>query len=582
MTSTSGLMSQNSMRSNLVSPQQVKRMRNLALSTAGCWAAFAVINGIKDRPTTAAVDLLAGLLTMAIWVYARREGAQHAVAAGYSLLTVSAIALVVVSILAGQGASSALWFMALLPLMAGYTLDARATVFWAALAVALIPTLTAVEWWGWFAADFQPDKMDWLFGRVMLVFLVMAFAYTATRSFETQLEALTAGERQLERARDQALAAAMAKSAFVANMSHEVRTPLNGILGIAQLLSRTKLDPDQRELVDTLERSGQSLLGVVNQILDFSKLEAGKVTLHPVPTEVARLLDEVIGLFRVAAQVKGLKFSAVISPDCPPCVLVDGQHLRQILHNLVGNALKFTDQGEVEISASPLPNGVSLVVRDTGPGLEASQIADLFQPFSQVDRSTTRRHGGTGLGLAISRQLAEAMGGTLSVDSSLGSGTAFCVSVPAPLAQVVLSPNRQPSGAWLRPRSLRILVAEDNRVNWLVMQKILLHLGQRCEHVGTGKEALQAVRDRAFDLVFMDVQMPDMDGLEATRCIRTELPVDRQPWIVALTASVLAEQRAACEAAGMDDYLSKPLQIDSVSEALRRHAATASAVDTPG
>lgn len=574
-------MSQNTARTYLTIPQQARRLRTLTLSTGLCWAAFAGINLLKGRGTTAAVDSIAGLLTLSIWLYAKRDPASRHNTAGYALLTLSTVTLAVVSVLAGQSSSTALWFIALLPLMAGYTLNARATLFWAGLAAVLIPALSQLDKLGWFATHFQPDTSDWLFGRVMLVLLVMAFAYTATRSFENQLEALTAGEKQLERARDQALAAAMAKSAFVANMSHEVRTPLNGILGIAQLLGRTDLSPEQRELVETLERSGQSLLGVVNQILDFSKLEAGKVTLHPAPVEVPRLLEEVVGLFRAAAQLKGLKLTAVTTPDCPPCVLLDGHHLRQILNNLVGNALKFTEQGEVEITASPLPNGVSILVRDTGSGLEASQITELFQPFSQVDHSTTRRHGGTGLGLAISRQLAEAMGGTLSVESLPGVGTAFCVSLPAPLAQLVASPVRLPSGAWLRPGGLRILVAEDNQVNWLVMEKILRHLGQRCEHVATGKEALQAVRDRPFDVVFMDVQMPDMDGLEATRSIRNDLPADRQPWIVALTASVLAEQRAACQAAGMDDYLSKPLQIDSVSEALRRHAAAASAVQAP-
>ena len=570
-------MTQNSMRSSSVSPQQVKRMRNLALSTAACWAAFTLINWLKDRPVTAAIDVLAGLLTLSIWIYGRLEHSKRHATAGNALLMISTAAVVVVSILAGQGSSTALWFMALLPLMAGYTLDARSTLYWAGLVAVLMPLLAVVEKQGWFTAEFQPTTDDWLFGRVMLVLLVTAFAYTSTRSFEKQLDALTAGERQLERARDQALAAARAKSAFVANMSHEVRTPLNGILGIAQLLSRGKLDAEQRELVETLERSGQNLLGVVNQILDFSKLEAGKVQLNPAPVEVARLLDEVVGLFRVAAQAKGLELSAVTSPDCPSCVLVDGEHLRQILHNLVGNALKFTEHGEVQISASALPNGVSLVVSDSGPGLDPVQIAELFQPFTQTDRSTTRQHGGTGLGLAISRQLAEAMGGTLSVDSSAGNGAAFCVSVPAPLAQVVAAPIRQPSGAWARPIGLRILVAEDNQVNWLVMQKILRHLGQQCELAATGREALDAVRDREFDLVFMDVQMPEMDGLEATRCIRTQLPASRQPWIVALTASVMAEQQAACTAAGMDDYLSKPLQISSVAAALQRHAAIAPA-----
>jgi signal transduction histidine kinase/ActR/RegA family two-component response regulator len=526
---------------------------------------------------TAAVDLAAGTLTLSTWAYARSDVAHRHGRSAHALLTVSAVALMVVSVLAGQGASSALWFLALLPLMAGYVLDAKATLHWAAVALTGIPALAFVEKQGWFAPQFLPATDDWLFGRIMLLLLVLAFAYTATRSFEAQLEALVAGERQLERTRDQALAAATAKSAFLANMSHEVRTPLNGILGIAQLLGRTHLTAEQRELVETLERSGQGLLGIVNQILDFSKLEAGKVSVHAAPLLVRQVLDDVEALFAVQAQAKGLKLTTAMTEACPPCVSVDGQHLRQILNNLVSNAIKFTDAGEVEVRVGVLPNGLAITVRDTGPGLGSRQITQLFQPFSQIDGSSTRKHGGTGLGLAISRHLAEAMGGTLSVDSTPGVGSAFCVSLPAPVAQIVSLPHRQASsGAWLRHGGLKVLVAEDNHVNWLVIQKILRHLGQDAEHVGSGTAAVAAAQATHYDIIFMDVQMPDMDGLEATRVIRTEVEPAQQPWIIALTASVLAEQQAACRAAGMDDYLSKPLQIYSVSEALRRHAAASS------
>jgi signal transduction histidine kinase/ActR/RegA family two-component response regulator len=557
--------------------EQGLRLRNLTVSTTFCWVAFTLINLFKDRQLTAAVDLAAGTLTLSTWAYARSDVAHRHQRSAHALLTVSAVALMVVSVLAGQGASSALWFLALLPLMAGYVLDAKATLYWAAVALTGIPALAFVEKQGWFAPQFLPATDDWLFGRIMLLLLVLAFAYTATRSFEAQLEALVAGERQLERTRDQALAAATAKSAFLANMSHEVRTPLNGILGIAQLLGRTHLTAEQRELVETLERSGQGLLGIVNQILDFSKLEAGKVSVHAAPLLVRQVLDDVEALFAVQAQAKGLKLTTAMTEDCPPCVSVDGQHLRQILNNLVSNAIKFTESGEVEVSVGALPSGLSITVRDTGPGLGSRQITQLFQPFSQIDGSSTRRHGGTGLGLAISRHLAEAMGGTLSVDSTPGVGSAFCVSLPAPVAQIVSLPHRQASsGAWLRHGGLKVLVAEDNHVNWLVIQKILRHLGQDADHVGSGSEAVAAAHATHYDIIFMDVQMPDMDGLEATRVIRTQVDPAQQPWIVALTASVLAEQQAACRAAGMDDYLSKPLQIYSVSEALRRHAAASS------
>lgn len=558
--------------------EQGLRLRNLTVSTTFCWVAFTLINLFKDRQLTAAVDLAAGTLTLSTWAYARGDVAHRYERSAHALLSVSGVALAVVSVLAGQSSSSALWFLALLPLMAGYVLNAKATLYWAGAALLALPALAFVERQGWFAPQFLPATDDWLFGRIMLLLLVLAFAYTATRSFEAQLEALVAGERQLERTRDQALAAATAKSAFLANMSHEVRTPLNGILGIAQLLGRTHLTAEQRELVETLERSGQGLLGIVNQILDFSKLEAGKVSVHAAPLLVRQVLDDVEALFGVQARARGLKLTTVMAEGCPACVSVDGQHLRQILNNLVSNAIKFTDSGEVEVTVGALPNGLSIAVRDTGPGLGMRQIAELFQPFSQIDGTSTRKHGGTGLGLAISRHLAEAMGGTLSVESTPGVGSNFCVSLPAPVAQMVSLPHRQASsGAWLRHGGLKVLVAEDNHVNWLVIQKILRHLGQGADHVVSGTEAVEAVRSTHYDIVFMDIQMPDMDGLEATRVIRREVESARQPWIIALTASVLAEQQAACRAAGMDDYLSKPLQIYSVSEALRRHAAATSA-----
>jgi signal transduction histidine kinase/CheY-like chemotaxis protein len=707
------------------------RMRALVGVIAVVWGAYA----FRFITVSLVVFLLTcggGVACGALYFLVRWRPSWARVSAHLTLF-ISIAALVGIALLTGNVRAPAVWYVVCAPLFAAYVLGVRDAFIWSAVAASAVGFVELCRRHFPLSPEIVVADGEIWPRVVLLVIIVLVFAIITTRVHAGQLASLEQRENVIRnllqglsrkneetlRARDAALAASRAKGEFLAMMSHEIRTPLNAVLGLTGVLLDGTLAPEEREIVRTIRSSGDSLLLLLNDILDFSKIEAGRLQLESAPFDVVDCAEDALDLFSTRATEKGLDLSCHVSSDVPGRAIGDAGRVRQILVNLVSNAIKFTLRGSVQVhvDAEPVQGAeggaadtlVHCIVRDTGIGIPEAHLATLFQPFSQVDASTTRRFGGTGLGLAICRTLAERMGGRVWAESKKGAGSTFHFtflarglaafpasensgaqeqaaivvserqgtreSVMAQLMQlglqvtgcataaelkeaassarpdavvvdeavnvadvhaalsrmhrlpafVLLSTAGRDSAArralrdkWgpeplivpipvrrsaLReamlhalgldetplPRSsniaplamelpLRILIAEDNPVNQRVALLLLERLGYRADVVGNGAEAVEAVRARPYDVVLMDVRMPEVDGIEATRRIRNELPKDRQPRVVALTANAMAEDRKACEAAGMEDFISKPITSKELVRALNGARGRASLI----
>ena len=399
-----------------------------------------------------------------------------------------------------------------------------------------------------------------------------------------------ADERALVRARDEAETATRAKSAFLATMSHEIRTPLNGVLGMAQAMGTGTLDDQQRQRLDVIRQSGESLLAILNDVLDLSKIEAGKLEVERAEFDLEETVQGALSAFAATAQAKGLALTLNVQPAARGVYIGDSVRVRQILYNLISNGLKFTGKGGVDVTLSRRGRRLRLRVADTGIGIAPEQLAGLFQKFEQADASTTRRYGGTGLGLAICRDLAALMGGEIRVESTPGAGATFTVELP--LERTADAPDRtvrtvaEPRAVLEEGAAIRVLAAEDNGMNQLVLRTLLEQVGIEPKIVSNGREAVEAWASEPWDMILMDVQMPEVDGPTATGMIRAReraAQLARTP-IIALTANAMAHQVAEYVEAGMDDFVAKPIEaarlfeaIEAALEARRKWVAEAAA-----
>ncbi len=524
---------------------------------------FAALNAAIGDPS-AIVDLVGGLILAAVWIGRRRLSPLFL---AHALTAVGTTIVAAATWTNGPFLSNYLWFFPIPPI-AALLAGRRAGMVSLAVSVALIAGFEVAVTQGW-GADKQPVARWFQLLILFAVFAIMAlFAFTYDRSRER-------AERRLDDARRRAEEADQAKGRFLACITHELRTPMHGILGMTEELSLRGVAPEQRELVATVHASGRSMLRLIDDLLDHSKIEAGRVELESRAFDPRALVEEALAVLRPRARDKGLELRAEIAAGVPVGLLGDGFRLRQVLLNLLGNALKFTERGAVVVELSaPAEGRVRVAVRDTGIGIAPAALATLFDSFTQADASTSRKFGGTGLGLSISRGLVEAMGGALSVDSALGRGSTFSFELPLPRTDAPRTSTPAPAlaldDARVAQRQARVvLVADDDAVNRRIASMFLERSGYRCEVVSDGAAAVERVRREGVHAVLLDCHMPRLDGPGAAAQIRALTGPGAQVPLIALTAAA-DQDGPLCLAAGMDAVLGKPITIVELIEMVDR------------
>jgi len=432
---------------------------------------------------------------------------------------------------------------------------------------------------------FRADKSSFLVEYICVPLIENGQIIGAVLTFEDITERREI-EIALAEARDEALKNAQIKAVFLANMSHEIRTPLHGIIGTTNLLAETNLDEKQKKYAEMLKTSADLLLEIINDILDFSKLEAGKLDLETIEFDLRQTVAEVLDVFKILAQKKNLSLLFKLEQTVPQFISGDSNQLKQVLNNLLSNAIKFTEIGEISLKISLKEENkkrliLQFEVADTGIGIDQEVREQIFHPFTQADASTTRRFGGTGLGLTICREIVEKMNGKICVESEVGKGSLFWFTAEFLKAEkfvnvqnTIESEKSEKIEQNEKSKQIKILIAEDNEINREVASAMLKNIGIEAEMVEDGKKALELCLEKDFDLVLMDCQMPIMDGLAAAKAIRNSKKVKKQPKIIALTASSSSEERQKCFAAGMDDFLTKPLKKNELIKTLNKYCFT--------
>lgn len=478
--------------------------------------------------------------------------------------------------------SPTLWLAPALPLAASFILGKRMAYVYLCVSIALLAGVTVLE------LTYTPSHivayapLDWFALRLVGLAAFSAFAGLTSRDASKRLMQLSAKRNQMNAALDEAEAANRSKSVFLANMSHEIRNPMNGILGTAEYLRNSGLNSEDAEAIDTIARCGEHLLGIIDDILDFSKIESGELTIEQSPMNLCQNVEHTVSLFRPKAEQAGVELHAHF-PETAPRLRGDKKRLSQVVSNLVGNAIKFSDRGSVHVLTKIEPaigaagfHDVEISVVDQGIGMKPEQLDRLFGEFEQVDDSEGIERGGSGLGLAISRHLVEGMGGSITVSSTFGEGSTFCVKLRlAECIDLSLS-GAETTGVDLldsltQQQAPRVLVVDDQAINVKLAALLLEKLGCEVEQASDGRMAIEKCDHIKFDLIFMDIRMPVLSGLEAAMLITQNPGPNRKTPIVALTACAFDEDRQASLEAGMLDHLPKPLRRAQLEEALMTH-----------